>query len=115
MSRLPESVQFGKEKETKSKRLSRAIEITLNGLSDDIEGKTLTLLEALINDKQQLEASKSTFRTLFHRSFFESYWQIISYLDGYSKAIGEQSPTESRGITASGYYDASSYFKDEQR
>ncbi len=94
----------------KSEKLSRLIDSELQVLRSELEGRLLTFLEAVVSDKEQREAIKSTFRNLYHETFYKSYWEIISYLDGHQKALGENKPEWNTPV-GQGWRDTEFQFK----
>ena len=67
-------------------KLDELIYDELTSFIKQLEGRVMTQVESMFFDKTQRESAKSVFRNLIYDVFRETYWNIISYLDGYLKA-----------------------------
>jgi len=67
-------------------KLDELIDNELTSFIRTLEGRVMTQVESMFSDKIQRESAKSVFRNLIYDVFRETYWNIISYLDGFLKA-----------------------------
>jgi len=98
---------------SKSEKLKRLITENLQDNRKNLEGKLLTFAEATNADKEQREAVKSLIRNLIQDAWFKMHWEIVSYLDGYQKVIGENKPEYDQPVTNT-WRDKSYIFDDKK-
>ncbi len=70
----------------------------VTGMFNILHGNALTFLEAVISDKQQLEAAKSMFKSISHK-VKDSYLQNVKTIMGYMGDYPSHKDTKLGGIS----------------